>query len=65
VIPALEELQSSWDKKRDDPKYSLYKDALADGLAKLCKYYSCLDKKLSFVLTLGKSFYLFLSDSEF
>ncbi|KAF8958255.1 hypothetical protein BDZ97DRAFT_1668780, partial [Flammula alnicola] len=52
ALPALEELQSTWEKKRDDPKYALYKDALTDGLEKLRKYYSRLDEKPSFVLAL-------------
>ena len=32
ALPTLEELQSSWEKKSDTPKYMLYKDALTDGL---------------------------------
>jgi hypothetical protein len=55
MLPALEELQSAWEKKRDAPKYVLYRDALADGLAKVGKYYSKLDEKPSFVLALGKN----------
>ena len=41
----------------------LYKEALTNGLEKLRKYYLNLDKKLSFVLALGKisgSFILFI-----
>ena len=56
ALPALEELQSAWEKKRADPKYALYKDALDDGLDKLGKYYSRLDEKPSFVLALGQYF---------
>ena len=33
----------------------LYKDALVDGLAKVGKYYSHLNKKPSFFLALGKA----------
>ena len=54
ALPALEELQTAWEKKRDAPKYVLYKDALTNGLDKLRKYYSWLDEKPSFVLALGK-----------
>jgi len=54
VLPALEDLQTAWEKKRDAPKYSLYKDALTNGLGKLGKYYSRLDEKPSFILALGK-----------
>ena len=50
----LEELQTSWEKKWDSRKYSLYKDALTDGLEKIGKCYSRLDDKPSFVLALGK-----------
>ena len=42
-------------KKHDPPRYALYKEVLADGLEKLRKYYSRLDKKPSFVLALGKN----------
>lgn len=55
ALPALEELQSAWEKKRDSPWYALYKDALTNGLEKLNKYYSRLDEKPSFVLALGKN----------
>ena len=53
--PALEQLQSTWEKKHDNPQYALYKDTLTDGLEKVGKYYSCLDKKPSFVLMLSKT----------
>lgn len=58
ALPALEELQSTWEKKCDNPKYAIYEDALTAGLDKLKKYYSCLDKKPGFVLALGKRFNL-------
>jgi hypothetical protein len=54
ALPALEELQTAWEKKHDDPKYAMYKNALKDGLRKLNKYYSRLDKNPVFVLALGK-----------
>jgi hypothetical protein len=54
ALPALEGLQSAWEKKRDSPAFDLYKDALTDGLEKLKKYYFRLDEKPSFVLALGK-----------
>jgi hypothetical protein len=43
-------------KKRKAAQYALYKDALTDGLEKLNKYYSLLNKKPSFVLALCKNF---------
>jgi hypothetical protein len=49
-------------KKHDGRQYSLYKDALTDGLEKLKKYYSQLDKKPSFVLVLGNDFIFILVD---
>ncbi|KAF8257168.1 hypothetical protein EI94DRAFT_1633581, partial [Lactarius quietus] len=52
ALPTLEELQSAWERKRDSPKYVLYKDTLTYGLEKLRKYYSHLDEKPSFVLAL-------------
>ena len=56
ALPALEELQTAWEKKHDSPKYVLYKDALSKGLEKIRKYYSRLDDKPNFVLALGKYF---------
>src|ERR1700678_2716157 len=58
ALPALEELQTAWETKRDSPRYALYKDALNEGLAKIRKYYTRLDQKPSFVLALGKTFLL-------
>ena len=54
VLPALEDLQSKWEKKRRLPRFDPYKYALTDGLEKLKKYYFRLDDKPSFVLALGK-----------
>ena len=54
MLPALEDLQLKWEKKRRLPRFDLYKDALTDGLEKLKKYYFRLDDKPSFVLALGK-----------
>ena len=54
MLPALEDLQSKWEKKRDSLRFDLYKEALTDGLEKLKKYYFRLDEKPSFVLALGK-----------
>ena len=51
----LEELQTSWEKKRNSRNYALYQDALTDDLKKIGKYYFRLDDKLSFVLALGKA----------
>jgi hypothetical protein len=65
VLPALEELQTAWEKKRNSPKYELYKNALTDGLGKLNKYYSCLDKKQSFFLGLGRNIFLLTSHSSY
>lgn len=53
ALPALEELQTAWEAKRDSDKFFLYKDAINDGLEKLQKYYSRIDSKPTFVLALG------------
>ena len=55
VVPALEELQTTWEKKAKDPHYRRFHYALLDGLNKIAKYYNKLDEKPSFVLALGKS----------
>jgi hypothetical protein len=54
ALPAIEELQTAWETKRDDPKYAIYKPAINDGLAKLNKYYSRFDEKPAFILALCK-----------
>jgi hypothetical protein len=59
VLPALEQLQTAWEKKRDSGNFDLYKDAIEDGLGKLQKYYSHLDSKPTFVLALGSFLLLF------
>jgi hypothetical protein len=50
-------LQTEWEKKQINPRFALYKEALADGLEKLKKYYTRLDEKPSFVLALGTIFF--------
>ena len=57
VIPALEELQMMWENKRNHDRYEcqVYQDTIQDGLDKICKYYTRLDDKPVYVLTLSKS----------
>ena len=57
AIPALEELQTMWENKRNHDRYErqVYQDAIQDGLDKIRKYYTCLDDKPVYVLALGKS----------
>ncbi|KAG6824192.1 hypothetical protein H0H87_012297, partial [Tephrocybe sp. NHM501043] len=52
ALPALERLLSAWEKKKDDPHYALYAEALEAGIAKILKYYLMLDSKPAFVLAL-------------
>ncbi|KAG1749057.1 uncharacterized protein EDB91DRAFT_1040623, partial [Suillus paluster] len=52
AIPALEELQTTWEAKSEAPRFSLYKDAIQRGLAKISKYYCRFDDKLVYVLAL-------------
>jgi hypothetical protein len=56
ALPAIEELQTAWEAKRDDPRFSAYRTAIDDGLAKLGKYYSRFDEKPAYVIALGMSF---------
>lgn len=60
VVPALEELQTSWEAKQTDPKYHLYHSAIDRGLAKIGKYYNKLDDKPVYILALGKSNWILL-----
>ena len=54
ALPAIEQLQTAWEAKRDDERFAIYQDAITDGLEKIRKYYSCFDKKPSYVLALGR-----------
>jgi hypothetical protein len=53
ALPAIEELQTAWEAKRDDERFSAYRMAINDGLAKLNKYYSRFDEKPAYILALG------------
>ena len=59
ALSVIEQLQTVWEAKRDDPKYNLYQDAIQDGLDKLSKYYSCFNQKPSYILALGKCYKYF------
>jgi hypothetical protein len=52
ALPTIEDLQTAWEMKRDNPQYAVYQDVINNGLAKLNKYYSWFDEKLSYVLAL-------------
>jgi len=54
VLPALEELQTVWEKRVKDLHFKWFHQALHNGLNKIGKYYNQLDEKLAFVLALGK-----------
>lgn len=53
AIPAIEELQTAWEKKRDDPQYRLFVDPIEDALDKIKKYYNRFDEKPWIILSLG------------
>jgi hypothetical protein len=53
ALPAIEELQTDWEAKRDNPRFAVYRTAINDGLAKLNKYYSRFDEKPAYILALG------------
>ena len=38
ALPVIEELQTAWEAKCENPKYALYRDTINDGLAKIKKY---------------------------
>ncbi|KAG5649809.1 hypothetical protein H0H81_001913 [Sphagnurus paluster] len=52
AIPAIEELQTSWEKKVQDSRFAAYLGALEKGLDKLCKYYSRFDMKPSIIISI-------------
>ena len=59
ALPAIEELQTAWEAKRDDERFLAYRTAINDGLAKLNKYYLRFDEKPAYILALGVSFFNF------
>lgn len=61
AIPAIEELQTAWEKKARLPTYKAYHAALEDSIMKLRKYYNRFDDKGTFVMSQGM---LLLSVSE-
>ena len=54
AIPTFEKLQTAWEEKHDSPKYAPYKPALTRALEKIKRYYNKFDKKIVYVLALGK-----------
>ena len=56
ALPALEELQTTWEDKQTLPRFLLYQNAINAGLGKLQKYYSRIDTKPVFILSLGTFF---------
>ncbi|KAG2053975.1 hypothetical protein BDR06DRAFT_885007, partial [Suillus hirtellus] len=52
AIPAIEELQTTWEMKNDLPKYEIFKDTIQAGLNRIGKYYWKFDNKPVYVLTL-------------
>ena len=56
TLPALEELQTTWEHKQDLECFALYKDAINAGLSKLHKYHSWIDTKPVIILMLGMFF---------
>jgi len=54
ALPAIEELQTAWEAKRDKSSFAKYHDAINDGLEKINKYYSRFDEKPAFILALGE-----------
>ena len=65
AIPAFEELQTTWEKKRDSSRFVLYKEALNRGLEKIGKYYSKFDEKPVYILSLGVFLSLFLTCTHY
>ncbi len=53
ALPLIEELQTAWERKRDNPRFARYRSAINDGLAKLNKYYSRFDEKPAYIIALG------------
>jgi hypothetical protein len=57
ALPAIEELQTAWEAKRNDPQYVAYRTVINDGLTKLNKYYSRFDEKPAYILALSMFYF--------
>lgn len=55
ALPAIKELQTAWEAKWDNDRFSAYQMAINDSLEKLKKYYSQFDEKPMYVIALGMS----------
>lgn len=55
ALPAIEELQTAWEAKRDNNHFLAYQMAIDDSLKKLKKYYSWFNEKPTYVIALGTS----------
>ena len=53
AIPALEELQTAWESKRDSGRFMAYETTIDCGLQKINKYYNKFDDKPVYILSLG------------
>jgi hypothetical protein len=60
VIPVIEELQTAWESRLNNPRFSLYYPALSDSLNKLRKYYIKFDNKPVIVLALCTWIFYFI-----
>jgi hypothetical protein len=61
ALPALEKLLTRWEKKRDQARFAIYREAIEAGLDKINKYYSRPDRKPCYILALGMLFKSFFS----
>ena len=57
ALPAIKELQTTWEAKHSNPKYATYWTAINDGLTKLHKYYSQFNEKPAYILALSMSIF--------
>lgn len=58
VLPTVEQLQTAWEKKAANGRFTRFHAALAAGLAKLMKYYEGFDLKPAIILSLGSFSFL-------
>jgi hypothetical protein len=60
-LPALERLHRAWTSRKDKAKFSCFKEALEDGLAKIEEYYDKTSNLHAYTMAMGACFYLFMS----
>ena len=59
ALPVIEELLTAWEKKKADPCFAPYANAIDNGCVKIHKYYNRFDMKPGYIMSLSMLFVFF------